>query len=281
MVPKYDVRFFTGSYRTRQKLANDWGADLYVEHHFNSADASQANQPNYPLVVVAVNASERSKVWGQSYVRKVSALLGPFFGATYAPRSFGDPHFGVKVGGFSAGGINNRGDYNLRFTNMPAILLEPAFVSNATHAKVITTLDGKSLFAKALIQSIQEILPDGGKVAFSVGHKGKPSKPNDRGAAVVGHPDTSEADEAEKVLILAEQLLEDGAVLGVPEEVLEPETIIYAGSESPSWAREAVEFVTERGIMELETKGFEGQRPVTRFELAVIIHRAAKLLSKE
>jgi hypothetical protein len=163
--------------------ANEDNAICYVEQHFNSAGPTA----NYSCVIVGSNASERSKNWGTLYSRLVS-------------EAFQVPDRGIVIGGF-----NGRGDANLRHTAMPAILLEPLFASNPEHAHIIRSSVGQETLAQILVTSIRRIFPDGGLVAMSIGHKGKTSRPNDRGAAVVGGG--FEADYAEIVLKLAEQML--------------------------------------------------------------------------
>jgi N-acetylmuramoyl-L-alanine amidase len=184
---KYEVRFYTGEYRTRQLAANRDRAACYVEHHFNSGSATA----DYAVVVVGSNASQKSKDWGRFYAERVAA------------------DFGIRVGGVAGimvGGYGGRGDANIRETAMPALLLEPLFCSNPRHAAWIRSPEGRQKLARALSDSIRRFFPKGGLVAFSVGHKGKPSKPHDRGAAVAGGG--AEAEFAEMVLIEAKQMLE-------------------------------------------------------------------------
>jgi hypothetical protein len=109
----------------------------------------------------------------------------------------------------------DRGNSNLAFTDMPAILLETLFVSNPDAAGIVVSPEGREELAQILVDTIVSFFPDGGKIAFSVGHKYKDSRPNDRGAAVCGDdPDPNdgldhvEADYAEDVLRLAAEKLE-------------------------------------------------------------------------
>ena len=67
--------------------------------------------------------------------------------------------------------------------------------------------------ARILVESIQRFFPDGGLIAFSVGHKYKKSSPNDRGADLAGGG--SEADYAEKVLKKAAVMLEAIDQIGI------------------------------------------------------------------
>ncbi len=88
---------------------------------------------------------------------------------------------------------------------MPAILLEPLFASNPQHADIIRSDRGQTDLARILVESIQRFFPNGGLIAFSVGHKYKESNPDDRGADLAGGG--SEADYAEKVLNKAAVML--------------------------------------------------------------------------
>jgi hypothetical protein len=187
---RYEVRFYTGEYKTRQLHANRDGAIAYVEHHFNAG----SEKASYAVVVVGSNASARSKSWGRWYSRRCAEV------------------FSLRVGGddgLLVGGYEGRGNANVFHTKCPAILVEPLFCSNPRHAAIIRSLEGRLKLAEILAASIREFFPKGGLIAFSVGHKGKPSKPRDRGAAVYGGG--SEADFAEMVLLEAKLMLETEA----------------------------------------------------------------------
>lgn len=183
---KYQVKFYEGEYKTRQRAANADHAVAYVEHHFNAGSATA----NYAVVIVGSNASPKSKDWGRSYALSVSHKFDTKLG--------GDK--GILVGGYQG-----RGNSNVVLTNMPAVLLEPLFASNPKHAEIIRSEQGQTSLAMILVDTIIHFFPHGGLVAFSVGHAGKPSAPKDRGAAVVGGG--AEADYAEKILKKAELLL--------------------------------------------------------------------------
>ena len=183
----YTTKFYKGDYLARQLAANADGAVAYVEHHFNSSASETAD---YAVVVVGANASSTSRNWGRWYAKAVAEA------------------FGTRVGGndgLLVGGWNGRGDGNVKHTRMPAVLLEPLFASNPRQADLIRSAQGQGELARILADSIRRFFPDGGLVAFSVGHKYKTSAPNDRGAALAGGG--TEADHAEKVLQQAAQLL--------------------------------------------------------------------------
>ncbi len=185
----YKVRFYKGDYLERQRLANQDSCIAYVEHHFNSSTSSAAN---YTVVITGANASQTSRNWGRWYAQAVA-------------RDFGIPVGGDQ--GIVVGGYDGRGDFNLRFTSMPAVLLEPLFASNALHAEWIRSDAGQERLARILSDSFRRFFQQGGLVGFSVGHKYKSSQPDDRGAAVQGGG--WEADYAEKVLDKAKTMLEE------------------------------------------------------------------------
>lgn len=183
----YTVKFYQGDYFERQQAANADQAVAYVEHHFNSSASPAAG---YAVVVVGSNASNTSRNWGRWYARAVAEQFGNRVG--------GD-------GGILVGGWDGRGDGNVKHTRMPAVLLEPLFASNPQQADAIRSDAGQAALARILAESLRRFFPDGGLVAFSVGHKYKRSSPNDRGAALAGGG--TEADHAEKVLHRAARLL--------------------------------------------------------------------------
>jgi hypothetical protein len=182
----YVVQFFKGDYQERQESANAEKCVAYVEQHFNSGRESDG----YSAVVTAQNASEKSKEWGRAYAKAIAR------------------EFDCEVGGddgIAVGGFGGRGDENLSHTNMPAILLEPLFASDPVQAAFIRSDSGQERLARVLVATIRQFFPEGGLIAFSVGHKYKTSQPEDRGTAVVGGG--FEADFAELVLKKAEKLL--------------------------------------------------------------------------
>jgi hypothetical protein len=186
-VSGYQVKFYKGEYLARQQAANADKAVAYVEHHFN---ASSSEQAGYAVVVVGSNASNTSRNWGRWYAKAVSQQFGNAVG--------GD-------GGLLVGGWEGRGDGNVKHTQMPALLLEPLFASHPQQADLIRSAAGQDALARVLVESIHRFFPDGGLIAFSVGHKYKTSAPNDRGAALAGGG--AEADYAELVLQRAEAML--------------------------------------------------------------------------
>ena len=194
----YKVNLYKGDYRDRQKKANTDKCMCYVEQHFNSSTSLNAD---YSVVITGSNASQTSKNWGRWYAQAVAREFDLPLG--------GDR--GIKVGGF-----NGRGDFNLRYTEMPAILLEPLFASNPQHADWIRNDEKQIKLASILSESIHRFFQNEGIVAFSIGHKYKESRPDDRGAKLYG--DGNEADYAEIVLEKAGEMLKQ--LDGIQEERL-------------------------------------------------------------
>lgn len=183
----YQVKFYTGDYKRRQRAANADRCKLYVEHHFN---ASVSPDAAYAVVIVGSNASVTSKQIGRFYADAI-----------------GD-EFNVSLGGddgIIVGGYGGRGDGNIRYTAMPAVLLEPLFCSNPCHAEIIKSELGQIRLASVLAQTIRTYFPAGGLIGFSVGHKYRHARPHDKGAAVFGGG--HEADYAECVLQRCQQIL--------------------------------------------------------------------------
>ncbi|MDX2448387.1 MAG: N-acetylmuramoyl-L-alanine amidase [Desulfobacterales bacterium] len=185
----YTVKFYTGDYYARQQKANGDDCLCYVEHHLNSSTNPDAG---YSVVITGSNASQTSKNWGRWYAQAVAKEFDLRLG--------GDQ--GIQVGGYSG-----RGDYNLRYTKMPAILLEPLFASNPQHAQWIRSESGQDILASILKESIERFFQEKGTIAFSVGHKYKESRPKDLGASV--HGGGAEADYAEIILKKAKTLLDE------------------------------------------------------------------------
>jgi len=187
---KYSVRFYDGYYGKRQRDANRDGAICFVAHHFNSSPSASAD---YALCVVADNASLTGKAWAADYIMRIS-------------NTFDVPKWNGH--GVCVGGMSGRGNSQIRNTLMPAILCEPLFGSNPHLAYLIRQKQGQRALADCLTRSIRQTFPDGGLVAFSVGHKYKPA-PHDRDRGAALHGGGMEADYAEMVLQEAARMLEE------------------------------------------------------------------------
>lgn len=187
----YSVKFYTGDYKIRQEKAMEDGALCYVEQHFN---ATENPDNNYTLVLVTDNANEMSRLWGQYYVDRISE------------------EFQIEKGkdnGISVIKDGDRGYGNMKYLNIPAILLEPFYISNSLGLEWAETEQGK--LAQIIVESIYKFFPDGGLIAFSVGHKYKTSRPDDCGA--MPFEGIKEIDFNEKVMEKAARMLDPDCVL--------------------------------------------------------------------
>ena len=204
---EYKVIFYTGNYSERQAAANKDNCQLYIEQHLNSIlhDDMSTTTDNYIMACVASNASARTQVIGMTYAKNVQlrleqALVGNFPLA----RSQDFPGTTRLVRGA-------RGEANIFHAKMPALLLEPMWVSDLTSSKSLLEGTAVKALAKALIDTIEEHFPDGATIGFSIGHKGKASAPHDRGAPICDGVDNPqklcEADLAEQILTRAATIL--------------------------------------------------------------------------
>lgn len=184
---KYKVKFYSGYYSNRQKAANNDKAICYYEQHLNSAGADAVGIE----VLICNNASTTSIKWAVALANNYYSVL-----QTRLRHGNGVVELDKK----------NRGYGNLVSTTMPAILGEPLFVSNPNEVALLVSDKMLGKLGKAVADSIIHMFPDGGLVALSIGHKGKP-KSADMGADVVGQS-KMEADYAEDILVYAKGYLE-------------------------------------------------------------------------
>ncbi len=199
--PKYDVRFYSGSYRARQEAANRDGAACFLAHHFNSSTADEAD---YTLAIVALNASQASLQMADHY----TDLVAENFGCPEWDDNPRDDRDGVHIGGFG-----RAGNSQIVHTTMPAMLVEPLFGSHVEHARIIRSEAGRQALAEILADTVVKFFPNGGLVAVSIGHKGKPQPHHlDRGAIIspaeFDDRPLMEADAAEDVLQRFKEVLE-------------------------------------------------------------------------
>lgn len=179
-------------YKDRQLFANSKKAVLYIEHHFNALEYDKPGTSDNPSsVLVATNGSQKSRDFAKLYSERVS-------------KQWGYPNRGVDIVDSKRAGY-----WNLYYTSMPAVLLEPLYVSDPEQATLAMSEVGQTALAEILAQTIREQFPQGGLIAFSLGHKYRqnPTHKFDRGAPVKGGNGLGEADIAENVLRLTAELL--------------------------------------------------------------------------
>lgn len=114
------------SLQTRVREANDWGADYFISLHTNASSAASAN------------GSEALVFASPSTAASLAARI--LQGLT---RTTGLRNRGVKV---------RSGLYVLRYTRMPAVLVELAFISNPAEAALMNSRP--DLFAQGICEGI-------------------------------------------------------------------------------------------------------------------------------
>lgn len=171
MMPDYTVKYYDQqSYRDRQIAANGDDAICFVAQHLNGHENPDAD---YCAVIVGTNASEKSIRWGQRYCQMIESEFG------IPITKYGNLNGVVK------GGYQGRGNSQLTATVAPAILPEPLFATNPERAKLLkpsalnepnadmgnyANRKGIERLGRVLANSIMSEFPEGGLVAFSIGH---------------------------------------------------------------------------------------------------------------
>jgi hypothetical protein len=248
----YKILRVTGDYRARQVAANNAGAALYLEAHYNSTPGAQGTE-----VLVTDNSGPLTR----TMARQMAGNIGQAFALTLRASS------GVKVLTSTS-----RGYGNLAHAKAPALLIEPWFIDDESWAnRAITEADR---LARCLASVIEKHIPDGSTIALSLGHRGKTSDPHDRGAR--GGNGKWEADLAGLYLdALAARLAADiitpisdtskSPVLAMP--TTEPE------NQTPApWASEAWDWAEAEGLLMGNPRG-----AVDRQTLAVVLHRLREM----
>ena len=126
---KYDCFLMATSispadYKTRQFLANQIQADLYVEFHLNALENDRKGTGDNPaLSLVAENASQKSRAIATDFANAIAEAF------VEVPR-----------GQLIELQESDRGYYNLFYTAMPAFLIEPLFISEPEQAGLVLEL---------------------------------------------------------------------------------------------------------------------------------------------
>lgn len=172
----------TGDYvgnHARQQQAADAGCTAVLDFHFNSDASASAHG-------------------GECFYQRDqprSLELAQAITAAYTDRGLSLRKEPVKESlGTRAGFIDYYG--------CPTVLLEPMFVSTPSEATWLHEPGNIQALGSAIAAQLRPLLGNGAVIGISVGHKGKTSKPNDRGAECVCGDD--EADHAEALAAAVE-----------------------------------------------------------------------------
>lgn len=115
----------------RVRMANDWPADVYISIHANAAENTAArgvetyHYPGSPGGEFLASCIQRQLVCAEYTVDR-----------------------GVKSADF----------YVLRETNMPAVLVEVGFVTNATDREILTSTGGPGYIAAAIALGLRDYI---------------------------------------------------------------------------------------------------------------------------
>lgn len=251
----YKILRVTGDYRARQVAANNAGAALYLEAHYNSTPGAQGTE---------VLVTDTSGPLTRTMARQMAGNIGQAFALTLRGSN------GAKILTSTS-----RGYGNLAHAKAPALLIEPWFIDDAAWAD--RAVSDAARVARCLASVIRQHIPAGSTIALSLGHRGKTSDPHDRGAR--GGNGQWEADLAALYLeALAVQLTGD-IITPISDVVATPEASRLAMptaepvDQAPApWAAEAWASAEEEGLMDGNPRG-----AVDRQTLAVVLYRYDKL----
>lgn len=212
-MPEYQVKIYDGmSYRKRQAAANKDGAICFIAIHHNGFKDPDAKGA---MVIVARNASETSRELARAWMRKNHEITG----VPMRRGPAGDLFYWAHQNG-------NRGESQIKYTAMPAILTEGLFLTNPDEAALALSEEGQKKLALAIAEAIREIYPEGGLVALSPGHNAG-IQSNLYGSWIYGHPtdsrwapETGEVYEYHVNRTVADAVAEE---LGYPLAVVDPE----------------------------------------------------------
>lgn len=217
MIPTYDILWVASEekrrdYKDRQLYANLLAAHFYLEFHFNAKEYDKPGMEDNPCsVIVADNASPKTK----AIATKLAFLVS---------EKWGFPNRGCDVVGRERAGF-----YNLYYTNMQAVLTELLYASDPDQATIIRSEEGREELAWMHVDVIREFYPEGGLLAFSIGHMFKASAIHDRGAPVHGSDYEAEADYAKLLAERIASILESGETRHGPDTEREPGIVRTAG----------------------------------------------------
>ena len=154
--------FLTGDYATRVKprmiQAKAEQCVLTVDFHFNSYDA-----PAIGGEVYYKDNDAKSKAFAKAVIDVFRSLNLPDHGDPLKPAS------------------GSRAAFILAYDG-PAVLLEPLFISNSSQAAWIRDAANLASLGQGIARAIKANTAEGDKIGLSIGHLGKDSAPDDRGA---------------------------------------------------------------------------------------------------
>ena len=162
----YTAIIVTGDYYPRQEAALKAGALLYIEVHGNASPDPAADGS---CCVLPLSPTEESLALGLQLANVAAEIA---------------PHGRLREGGLRLGG-KGWGNVDPSRTGCPSALWEPGFVSCPAYDDWCRA-GGIFKLGMGLAATVRGAVPAGGVIALSIGHVGRPSHPDDRGAPRVG-----------------------------------------------------------------------------------------------
>jgi hypothetical protein len=151
-------------YGERRDAARDAGCAVHLQFHFNAGGGKRS------LTMVTNAADSRCR----TLAAEISHAAADIFHIT---------DDGVRTLARDDRGWVCIGD------ELSGIVLEPFFGDMAAQAAIAQTPQAREAYARAIADGIRKHYPADAKIALTLGHKYKPSNPDDRGASLVGGGD--------------------------------------------------------------------------------------------
>lgn len=170
--PCFSVLQPRGPLRHRQELATQLRCVCYAEAHLNSFSKPVVQ---HAFVITSKTPHHLTEVWASRFLENVR-------------EAFGHKSYGVLRGGKGSGNVSHV------HWRIPAMLLEPGFISEPEFVRILSTGEGLDQMGKCLADSVASTF-DRGLVALSIGHAYRGS--GDMGAFAAIREDPAFDQEAE------------------------------------------------------------------------------------
>ena len=192
------------SLSARTRMANDWGADLFVSIHCNAGGGTGTETYSYQAGI-----SSAYKL-AQAVQKRMVEMVGL-------------PDRGVKT----------KSLYVLHYTNMPAILVETAFIDHKNDAAVLGSETGQQAFAEAIARGICDYTG----IAYREG-------------------DELMSQEYEALKAAIDNLTETVKQIAVDvSDLKNPMIYNYIDQNMPEWARPTIQKLVDKGALKGDENG--------------------------
>lgn len=192
------------SLSVRTRLANDWGADLFVSIHCNAGGGTGTETYSYEGGISS----------GCRLAQAVQKRM-------------------VQRIGLTNRGVKTKSLYVLHYTNMPAILVETAFIDRAGDAAVLGSEAGQQAFAEAIAQGICDYT-----------------------GITYMEEDELMSKEYEALKMAMDNMLETVKAVAADVSALKhPMIYHYIDDNMPAWARPTIQKLTDKGALKGDGTG--------------------------